>query len=282
MGGVDHYRTKLDLRGPMKLSALFLPSDIWCFSLVEIKSSTNNLDDNLVIGVGGFSNVYKGYLDKGATTVPLKELKTPEEQCDYGSEKIECVSFVDVSLAGLYLGMRAVSGFNFYYFSLAYGYNLPMMIAPQCRTRFTVQTWECILDLSEAYSSELKMMSTGREEVACKSTCDVLGDEQYYCSGAYSISNMYKLLRVVQEELCPLEFGPTLRYSQHRKVVLIGKAEVVIIKVTDNAHAKTVPSQRNGQNIDKAYTFDFPGAAIAGGAIRNEKRIVEKRGPLRN
>ncbi|KAM7506857.1 hypothetical protein LguiA_017310 [Lonicera macranthoides] len=72
--------TKLDLSGPTKLSASFLPSDIRCFSLAEIKSSTNNFDDNLVIGVGGFGNVYKGYIGNGATTVAIKRLNALSNQ----------------------------------------------------------------------------------------------------------------------------------------------------------------------------------------------------------
>ncbi|KAM7510163.1 hypothetical protein LguiB_009038 [Lonicera macranthoides] len=52
--------TKLDPIGPTKLSPSFLPSNIRHFSLTEIKSSTRNFDENLVIGVGGFGNVYKG------------------------------------------------------------------------------------------------------------------------------------------------------------------------------------------------------------------------------
>ncbi|KAM7510158.1 hypothetical protein LguiB_009033 [Lonicera macranthoides] len=72
--------TKLDLSGPTKLSTSFLPSDIRCFSLAEIKSSTNNFDDNLVIGVGGFGNVYKGYIGNGATTVAIKRLNALSNQ----------------------------------------------------------------------------------------------------------------------------------------------------------------------------------------------------------
>ncbi|KAG2715489.1 hypothetical protein I3760_03G080800 [Carya illinoinensis] len=58
-----------------------LPSDL-CrrFSFSEIKAATNNFDDVLIIGVGGFGNVYKGYVDDGTTRVAIKRLKSGSEQ----------------------------------------------------------------------------------------------------------------------------------------------------------------------------------------------------------
>ncbi|GMN74403.1 hypothetical protein TIFTF001_054412, partial [Ficus carica] len=58
-----------------------LPSDL-CryFSLAEIKAATNNFDDVFIIGVGGFGNVYKGYIDGGTTTVAVKRLKSDSSQ----------------------------------------------------------------------------------------------------------------------------------------------------------------------------------------------------------
>ena len=58
-----------------------LPSDL-CryFSLAEIKSATKNFDDIFIIGVGGFGNVYKGYVDDGATQVAIKRLKPGSKQ----------------------------------------------------------------------------------------------------------------------------------------------------------------------------------------------------------
>ncbi|XP_022948799.1 receptor-like protein kinase FERONIA [Cucurbita moschata] len=58
-----------------------LPSDL-CryFSLAEIKSATKNFDDIFIIGVGGFGNVYKGYVDDGATLVAIKRLKPGSKQ----------------------------------------------------------------------------------------------------------------------------------------------------------------------------------------------------------
>ncbi|MBA0832261.1 hypothetical protein Goarm_016662 [Gossypium armourianum] len=57
-----------------------LPSDL-CryFSLAEIKGATNNFDSVFIIGVGGFGNVYKGFIDGGATPVAIKRLN-PESQ----------------------------------------------------------------------------------------------------------------------------------------------------------------------------------------------------------
>ncbi|KAL2976989.1 hypothetical protein AAZX31_13G039700 [Glycine max] len=58
-----------------------LPSEL-CrnFSLAEIEAATNNFDDVLIIGVGGFGHVYKGYIDGGFTPVAIKRLKPDSQQ----------------------------------------------------------------------------------------------------------------------------------------------------------------------------------------------------------
>uniref|UniRef100_A0A0A0KVY1 Protein kinase domain-containing protein n=1 Tax=Cucumis sativus TaxID=3659 RepID=A0A0A0KVY1_CUCSA len=70
-----------------------LPSSL-CryFSLVDIKAATKNFDENFIIGIGGFGNVYKGYIDDGATQVAIKRLK-PDERwvakvSDFGLSKV--------------------------------------------------------------------------------------------------------------------------------------------------------------------------------------------------
>ncbi|XP_008230415.2 PREDICTED: receptor-like protein kinase FERONIA [Prunus mume] len=51
------------------------------FPLVEIKAATQNFNDSFIIGVGGFGNVYKGYIDDGgATPVAIKRLKPESSQ----------------------------------------------------------------------------------------------------------------------------------------------------------------------------------------------------------
>ncbi|KAL2335412.1 hypothetical protein Fmac_016625 [Flemingia macrophylla] len=45
------------------------------FSLIDIKAASNNFDDVLIIGVGGFGHVYKGYIDGCLTPVAIKRLK---------------------------------------------------------------------------------------------------------------------------------------------------------------------------------------------------------------
>ncbi|KAK9924902.1 hypothetical protein M0R45_033244 [Rubus argutus] len=58
-----------------------LPSDL-CrhFSFAEIKDATQNFNDIFIIGVGGFGNVYKGYVDGGFTPVAIKRLKPESSQ----------------------------------------------------------------------------------------------------------------------------------------------------------------------------------------------------------
>ena len=58
-----------------------LPADL-CryFSIAEIRAATNNFDDVFIIGVGGFGNVYKGYIDDGSTQVAIKRLKPGSQQ----------------------------------------------------------------------------------------------------------------------------------------------------------------------------------------------------------
>ncbi|KAG2715450.1 hypothetical protein I3760_03G077300 [Carya illinoinensis] len=51
------------------------------FSYAEIKAATKNFDDGLIIGVGGFGNVYKGHLEDGScSTVAIKRLKSGSQQ----------------------------------------------------------------------------------------------------------------------------------------------------------------------------------------------------------
>ncbi|XP_029125690.1 receptor-like protein kinase FERONIA [Cajanus cajan] len=50
------------------------------FSIAEIRAATNNFDELFVVGAGGFGNVYKGYIDDGATRVAIKRLKPGSQQ----------------------------------------------------------------------------------------------------------------------------------------------------------------------------------------------------------
>ena len=80
----DPYRGK-----SQRAKALSLPEEL-CrhFSLNEIRTATNNFHKELIIGQGGFGNVYKGLLDKGTLTVAIKRLN-PESQQGAREFKIE-------------------------------------------------------------------------------------------------------------------------------------------------------------------------------------------------
>ncbi|KEH21715.1 putative protein kinase RLK-Pelle-CrRLK1L-1 family [Medicago truncatula] len=49
------------------------------FTIAEIRAATNNFEDIFIIGVGGFGNVFKGYIDEG-TPVAIKRLKPGSQQ----------------------------------------------------------------------------------------------------------------------------------------------------------------------------------------------------------
>ncbi|TKY69523.1 Receptor protein kinase FERONIA [Spatholobus suberectus] len=50
------------------------------FSMGEIKMATNDFDEALLIGTGGFGSVYKGSFDSGATSVAIKRANPMSEQ----------------------------------------------------------------------------------------------------------------------------------------------------------------------------------------------------------
>ncbi|GLU01724.1 hypothetical protein SLE2022_190130 [Rubroshorea leprosula] len=58
-----------------------LPSDICCqFSIAEIKAATQDFDDALLIGSGGFGNVYRGIMKGGTTIAAIKRLNPSSRQ----------------------------------------------------------------------------------------------------------------------------------------------------------------------------------------------------------
>jgi serine/threonine protein kinase len=79
----------------------YLPSAL-CrnFSLAEIRAATNNFDNVFIIGVGGFGDVYKGYVDGGTNPVAIKRLKPGSQQ---GAHEFETEIEMLSQLRHLYL-----------------------------------------------------------------------------------------------------------------------------------------------------------------------------------
>ncbi|PKI69853.1 hypothetical protein CRG98_009728 [Punica granatum] len=109
------YTDKTSLWGPLsytttkstKTQDSSLPADL-CrqFSLAEIKAATSGFDEIFIIGVGGFGNVYKGYVDGGSTTVAIKRLNPGSQQ---GARLICCVEvFADLFSLELFFGATGI------------------------------------------------------------------------------------------------------------------------------------------------------------------------------
>ncbi|KAM3698979.1 hypothetical protein ACJW31_06G227600 [Castanea mollissima] len=73
---LDPYKREFSRR-----TALSLPGEL-CryFRLDEIKTACNNFDEDLIIGVGGFGNVYKGLIEQGNMMVAIKRMKQESRQ----------------------------------------------------------------------------------------------------------------------------------------------------------------------------------------------------------
>ncbi|XP_050249378.1 receptor-like protein kinase FERONIA [Quercus robur] len=86
---LDPYKREFSRR-----AASSLPGEL-CryFRLDEIKTACNNFDEDLIIGVGGFGNVYKGLIEQGNMMVAIKRMKQESQQgvCEFLTE-IEMLS----------------------------------------------------------------------------------------------------------------------------------------------------------------------------------------------
>ncbi|KAG5560775.1 hypothetical protein RHGRI_003951 [Rhododendron griersonianum] len=67
---------------PIVGGVIQLKGSCHCFSLHEVLIATNDFDDALVVGTGGFGKVYKGFINDGATNtvVAIKRLNAQSNQ----------------------------------------------------------------------------------------------------------------------------------------------------------------------------------------------------------
>ncbi|KAL3845332.1 hypothetical protein ACJIZ3_002735 [Penstemon smallii] len=108
------------------------------------------------------------------------------ETGDCGSGKLECAGGGATPPATLAeFTLNGDAGKDFYDVSLVDGYNLPMLVVPQGGSGLNCTKTGCVGDLNDECPSELRVMSTGGEGVACKSACEAFRSDQYCCSGAH-------------------------------------------------------------------------------------------------
>jgi serine/threonine protein kinase len=75
------FRWRKNVKDSTETGNSSLPSDLCRYlSLAEIRSATNDFDDDLIVGNGGFGNVYKGYIDDRTTPVAIKRLTSGSKQ----------------------------------------------------------------------------------------------------------------------------------------------------------------------------------------------------------
>lgn len=63
-----------------------------CFTIVEIEEATNNFDENLILGVGGFGKVYNGELEDGTKVAVKRGNPTSVQGLAEFQTKIEILS----------------------------------------------------------------------------------------------------------------------------------------------------------------------------------------------
>ncbi|XVE78549.1 hypothetical protein DITRI_Ditri13aG0154400 [Diplodiscus trichospermus] len=73
---INHKRKSMERR-----KASPLPDKLCrCFTLAEIEEATSNFDDAFIIGLGGFGNVYKGFIKGMKCAVAVKRLNSQSQQ----------------------------------------------------------------------------------------------------------------------------------------------------------------------------------------------------------
>ncbi|KAJ4707272.1 Receptor-like protein kinase [Melia azedarach] len=73
------------------------------FSISQIKAATRNFDNDLIIGVGGFGNVYKGFINGRITPVAIKRLNPASHQgtLEFQTEIVMLSQLIHVHLVSL-------------------------------------------------------------------------------------------------------------------------------------------------------------------------------------
>ncbi|KAG0453361.1 hypothetical protein HPP92_026025 [Vanilla planifolia] len=114
---------------------------------------------------------------------------------DCGSGQIECSgggAAPPATLAEFTLNGGGTGSTDFYDVSLVDGYNIPMLVVPNGSGTSPCAATGCLVDINGICPSDLRVLASGGENVACRSACEAFGSPQFCCSGEYGNPNTCK------------------------------------------------------------------------------------------
>ncbi|GLU02753.1 hypothetical protein SLE2022_199910 [Rubroshorea leprosula] len=151
---------------------------------------------------------------------------------DCGSEKVECSGSGAKPPATLAeFTLNGDSGLDFYDVSLVDGYNLPVLVFPKGGKGAGCGATGCLVELNAACPADLKAAreNGGGSGVGCRSACDVFGDPQYCCTGAYGTPDVCRpsAYSLFFKHACPRAYS--YAYDDKTSTYTCANANYVII-----------------------------------------------------